>query len=107
MTTATEPDAEGAADELAAALRDAAYVLVGFGVLAFQRAQVRRRELQRWAKDVEQRVDPLLDDLEERVDPLLDDLETRLPDKASDMVRQLRQTARDARDHLRRPAPGA
>lgn len=107
MTAAGEPDGDGAADELAAAVRDAAYVVVGFGVLGFQRAQVRRRELQRWAKDVEQRVDPLLDDLEERVDPLLDDLESRLPDKASDVVRQLRQTARDARDHLRGPAAGA
>lgn len=106
MTATTEHDDEGAADELAAAVRDAAYVLVGFGVLAFQRAQVRRRELRRWAKDAEQRIDPLLDDIEERVDPVLDDLESRLPDKASDVVRQLRQTARDARDHLRGPATG-
>ncbi len=107
MTAATEPDDGDAAEELAAAVRDAAYVLVGFGVLAFQRAQVRRRELRRWAKDAEQRIDPLLDDLEERVDPVFDDLESRLPDKASDVVRQQRQTARDARDHLRGPAPGA
>lgn len=28
-------------------LRDAAYVAVGFGVLAFQKAQVRRRELEK------------------------------------------------------------
>ncbi len=28
-------------------LKDAAYVAVGFGVLAFQKAQVRRRELEK------------------------------------------------------------
>jgi hypothetical protein len=28
-------------------LRDAGYTAVGFGILAFQRAQVRRRELER------------------------------------------------------------
>ncbi len=32
-------------DRLAAVAKDAAYVAVGFGVLAVQRAQVRRREL--------------------------------------------------------------
>ncbi|MDP9419773.1 MAG: hypothetical protein M3P53_06455 [Actinomycetota bacterium] len=33
--------------ELPKLLRDAAYIGVGFGVLAFQKAQVRRRELAR------------------------------------------------------------
>ena len=33
--------------ELPEMVEDAAYVAVGFGVLAFQRAQVRRRELER------------------------------------------------------------
>ncbi len=34
------------ADKVVAAARDAAYVTIGFGVLAFQQAQVRRRELE-------------------------------------------------------------
>ncbi|HWH34801.1 MAG TPA: hypothetical protein VNT56_05705 [Acidimicrobiales bacterium] len=34
-------------DDLARQLEDALYVSVGFGVLALQRAQVRRRELAR------------------------------------------------------------
>jgi hypothetical protein len=32
-------------DELAKALQDAAYVAIGLGVIAFQKAQVRRNEL--------------------------------------------------------------
>lgn len=37
-------------DTVAATARDAAYVAIGFGVLGFQQAQVRRRELERrWA----------------------------------------------------------
>ncbi|MBW3557105.1 MAG: hypothetical protein KY454_09260 [Actinobacteria bacterium] len=33
--------------EVTRTLKDAAYVTVGFGVLAFQKAQVRRRELEK------------------------------------------------------------
>ena len=34
-------------DKVAALTRDAAYVAIGFGVLAFQQGQVRRRELEK------------------------------------------------------------
>ena len=34
-------------DRVVAVVRDAAYVSIGFGVLAFQQAQVRRRELEK------------------------------------------------------------
>ncbi len=88
-------------DDVTDTLKDTAYVAVGLGVLAFQRAQVRRRELMRWAQDVEHRLDPLLDDVEDRLDPVLDDLEGRLPEQASELLRQLRQTARDGRHHMR------
>lgn len=37
--------ARNPADELADAVKDAAYVSVGLGVLAFQRIQVRRNEI--------------------------------------------------------------
>ncbi|MBW3614752.1 MAG: hypothetical protein KY439_05505 [Actinobacteria bacterium] len=39
--------AEANMSEVTNTLRDAAYVAVGFGVLAFQKAQVRRRELEK------------------------------------------------------------
>lgn len=75
-------------------LREATYVAIGFGVLGFQRAQVRRRELARQlesqrpeleaqlaevrvqvtelGRDLERRLQPALLEATERVEPLLD-----------------------------------
>jgi hypothetical protein len=47
-------------DRVAKALESPAYVAVGFGVLAFQRAQVRRRELQRQIGQLAQTVNESL-----------------------------------------------
>jgi hypothetical protein len=47
-------------DRVAKALEAPAYVAVGFGVLAFQRAQVRRRELQRQIGQLAQTVNESL-----------------------------------------------
>lgn len=44
--------AGGVDEDLPRSLRDAAYVLVGLGVLGFQRAQVARRELTRQLPDL-------------------------------------------------------
>lgn len=41
-------------DDLQEALRDAAYVAVGFAVIGVQRAQVRRRELAKQLPDLEE-----------------------------------------------------
>lgn len=37
----------GLDDKVVTAARDAAYITIGFGVLAFQQAQVRRREVEK------------------------------------------------------------
>ena len=71
-------------------VKDAAYVTVGFGVLAFQKAQVRRRELE--AQLEEQRkaftpqietfrteVEKLVKDLEERFEPVIDQARKYFP----------------------------
>jgi hypothetical protein len=44
------PDDDSALAHITALATDAVHVTVGFGVLAFQRAQVRRRELERYLK---------------------------------------------------------
>ena len=111
-------------------LKDAAYVAVGFAVLSYQRAQVRRREIgaqlltqrkeletqmtsyrkqmTRIAADLQDRMEPVLDDIERRFDPLLDEMEGRLPEQAKGLVHQARTAARDARHELLRtltPSP--
>ncbi len=52
------------ADEVTRLLRDSFYVTVGFGVLGFQKLQVRRRELER-------RLAPVVGDATGRVGRLL------------------------------------
>jgi hypothetical protein len=82
-------------------LADAAYVTIGFGLLGFQRAQVRRveltRQLSRVARQVDEAVTPVVSGLDRRVE----DLSDRLPDQARDAVRSLRSAARVSEQLLR------
>ncbi|HWG73017.1 MAG TPA: hypothetical protein VG184_03070 [Acidimicrobiales bacterium] len=75
-------------------LVDTAYVTIGWSLLGFQRAQVRRRELghqlEELARAVDMAVAPLRVDLNRRVDGL----EDRLPDQARLAVRSLREVAK-------------
>ena len=116
--------------ELSQILRDAAYVGVGFGVLTFQRAQVRRQELKkqlesqlgdakggfsRLSETVEDRVklleerfegvqeqlETVLGEVEANVERALDELSTRLPEPARDAFGNARSAARDATSQLR------
>ena len=75
------------------ALRDAFYTAVGFGVLGFQQAQLRRRELQ---KDLAR----LAVELDGKVDPLLDDLVAKLPEDLQPLATQARAAAVSARRSL-------
>ena len=101
--------------------KDAAYVAVGLGVLGFQRAQVRRVELQgRVSREcdlehLEQRLDDLrhdvakgweqLDELAESasqiVETTLQPLEERLPASVTQLTTQAREQARDVRAQIR------
>jgi ElaB/YqjD/DUF883 family membrane-anchored ribosome-binding protein len=85
-------------------VKDAAYVTVGLGVLAFQRAQVGRRELTKQVetqlKQVEtqlsgtgEQVQRLASQLEQRIKPVLDQLEESVPATAKDLVKQARTAA--------------
>jgi ElaB/YqjD/DUF883 family membrane-anchored ribosome-binding protein len=108
-----------AVDQVTQAVKDAGYVIVGLGVIAFQRAQVRRRELAealkansktiesqvtearsqiaKVAKTVEERLDPVVSLVEER----LDEVEERLPETARTWVQQARQQARQTNEQIR------
>jgi hypothetical protein len=98
--------------------RDVAYVAVGLGVLAYQRAQVQRVELQkRLQKDlpIDQRIDDVrqgvakgfkqIDDLTESavqfVESTLQPIEERLPASVTQVTTRAREQAREVRIQIR------
>jgi hypothetical protein len=98
--------------------RDAAYVAVGLGVLAYQRAQVQRVELQkRLQKDLplDQRIGDVregvakgfrqIDDLAESavqfVESTLQPIEERLPSSVTQVTTKAREQAREVRIQIR------
>jgi hypothetical protein len=98
--------------------RDVAYVAVGLGVLAYQRAQVQRVELQkRLQKDlpIDQRIDDVrqgvakgfkqIDDLTESavqfVESTLQPIEERLPASVTQVTTKAREQAREVRIQIR------
>ena len=99
MTDTRQGVAE-AARALADLAKEATYVAIGVGVLEFQKAQVRRRELAcarklmaKRAKDLDTTVAQVIRLVDATLDPVLE----RLPGPAQGFVRQ----AREARDELR------
>lgn len=98
--------------------RDAAYVAVGLGVLAYQRAQVQRVELQkRLSKDLPidlgigdvrqgvakgfQQIDELTESAVHFVETTLQPIEDRLPASVSQLTTKAREQAREVRSQIR------
>ena len=112
-------------EEISKTARDAAYVVVGLGVLGLQRAQVRRQdlakrlaepraqventlgdvrgELSRRVKDVDERIEVVIGRLESAWEPV----EERLPSQARSLAQQARSQAREARQQIRTLLPTA
>ena len=91
-------------------VKDAAYVTVGIGVLAFQKAQVGRREL---TKQVEtqltgtgEQVQRLAKKVEQRIQPVLGQLEQTVPAQAKDLVKQARTAAEQLQGQVRNRTNG-
>ncbi len=61
------PELKDVTDGITRAARDATYVVVGLGVLGFQRAQVRRQELQRRLSDPREKFEGRLSDVQGRL----------------------------------------
>lgn len=113
------PDLKDITEEISKTARDAAYVVVGLGVLGFQRAQVRRQELSKRLAEPRAQVEDKLGDVrgeftkrvkgvDDRVEEAiarfeasLVPLEQRLPAQARALVEQARTQAREARQQLR------
>ena len=111
-------DADRTAKDLAKLAQDAAYVAIGFGVLGLQKAQVRRRELEKQLSTLEgplgdarkevakalQQFDHQLDGLLGRLDATLEPVEHRLPPAAQAMIQQARETRDLIRHRLTKAA---
>ena len=107
------------ADQVSGLAKDAMFVTIGFAVLGFQRAQVRRRELTERLQGGPDTsiagvgdllrvievgytvVDDAVSALEEALKPVLDQVQRRLPDPADRLLARARTTARTARRHAR------
>ena len=108
-----------AAEDLTKLVKDAFYVTVGLGVIAVQRAQVRRHELtkqvsgnvddaksqfQSLTKRFDDRVklvEERLEGVEERFEAVLDQLEEHLPEQARELAQKARAAAKEARTQVR------
>jgi cob(I)alamin adenosyltransferase len=119
-TAASPKSATALPRDVANAAKDLVYVTVGFGVLAVQRAQAQRRELQeklngqlgagksgieKATAAFEQQVKALearLAAVEERIDATLDQVEAKMPEQARAAFHQAREAARTARDQVRK-----
>ena len=92
-------------------LKDALYVGVGLGVLAFQQAQVRRRELSRQMEaqlgDTGEQLQKLAQRLESRLEPVLTDIQERVGPRAGEVLEQARRTVRDAQEQFLGRSDGA
>ena len=111
-------------DKVVALIRDAAYVVIGFGVLTVQQAQVRRRELladlntnpivtqlgatrtqlEELVAGLEARFgefESRLDSFEASLDSAVEQLGSKLPEQAGAMLGQAHDVAKTARKQVR------
>ena len=105
-------------NEVASIARDTAYVVVGLGVLGFQRAQVQRVELKsKLGQDLglEERltglrtavyegvksIDGFVEHAFQYVESTLEPLEEQLPASARDLAQKARTQAREVRTQIR------
>ena len=97
--------------QIARTAEDAAYVTIGFGVLAVQKAQVRRREVQKQLEDqrglLSEQIAKFAKELEERIEPVVDGLESRLPESAKVAVQEARKAAKERFPQLSRTSTTA
>jgi predicted component of type VI protein secretion system len=112
-------DVTKAAQDLANMAKDAAYVVIGAGVLGYQKAQVQRHELRKRIGDpasgFEGRisgvrtdlggaihsVDAKVEDIIARIEAAFVPFEDRLPGQARDLAKQVHVQAKEARSQVR------
>jgi hypothetical protein len=99
-------------DAVVNAAKDAAYIGVGVAVLAFQKAQVLRRDLTKsfndqfgngktQFEDLVKSFDSRLSEFEDKFDAAVEGLGKRLPDRAATVVAQAHDASKSARKQVR------
>src|SRR4051794_24319271 len=95
---------EGPMADVTKTVKDAAYITVGLGVIAFQKAQVRRQELRKQfetqLEGTRTQVQKLTEDIQTRIEPVISQVEGRLPKEARDLVDQARSAAKDVQGQV-------
>lgn len=88
-------------DNVTRTLQDAAYVTVGLGIIAFQRAQVHRQEVGKAVEDRVKMLEERLAAVEEQVDAAVERIEAQLPAPVAEASRSARSTAKEVREQVR------
>ena len=88
-------------DRVTGALVDAFHISVGAGVLTFQKAQVRRRELSEQLGTYADTTKAQLETVSSRVDDRLKLVEERMPAQVHALVSQAIDAAKDAQNQVK------
>jgi hypothetical protein len=89
-------------DQVVDMAKDAAYIAVGFGVLTFQRAQVRRQEL---TKSLQEHVsaldlDQAYESFESKLDDVVGGVSRALPEPAAGVLAGMHRSGKAARHQV-------
>jgi len=85
--------------------KDAFYVSVGLGVMAFEQLKSNRSELCNWFEsqvaDGKAQFETQASQIEERVEGLLETVQSKLPEQAAELMKQARDAAKSAREQIK------
>jgi len=88
-------------------LKDATYVVIGLGVIAYQKAEEQGAQLRARLDDQRQQLDKQVTKQVEETRAQLTKLQERLPDRAKELVAATRDAAQQAQTQLRARLNGA
>ena len=97
-------------------LKDAAYVVIGLGVIATQKVNVRRQELRKQLETQRKQLETqaanareiartqllkVAEDFESRIEPIVDQVEERLPAQAARLFKEAREQVKGAQETVK------
>jgi ElaB/YqjD/DUF883 family membrane-anchored ribosome-binding protein len=111
------PTSTPAFEALTKTAKDAFYLTVGLGSVAFEQLKSNQSELRSWfetqVSDGKSQFETQASQIEARVEDLLESVQSKLPEQAAELMKQARDAAKSARDQVKdfvtraTPAQGA